>query len=278
MTTWPAIYCQRGHERHATRLLDIDLGKPHGYSDYTPIPERFAQRFKMYVYDPEIHPVDGGDYCPAHDVVSETLASHGIWEPRETVLALSVFATAPKGSVFYDMGAQIGWYSLLAASSGLKAHAFEADEVNLSTLKASFKVNGWSQMLRPHLGRIGSETPAIRSMTPVRLAKLDLEGAEDQAIRMLWPLIEARKIDHLMIECSPVFADYYGELVVNLIHKGYVAYRLPPKFRPPVILGYDLNVEMQPYRISHWTDVEVIEWVDSCGQEDLWFRRFGAGW
>ena len=47
----------------------------------------------------------------------------------------------PQGSVFYDLGANLGWFSLHAASKGLDVYAFEVDENNFSGLKDNIEAN-----------------------------------------------------------------------------------------------------------------------------------------
>lgn len=47
----------------------------------------------------------------------------------------------PQGSIFYDLGANLGWFSLHAASIGLNVYAFEVDENNFSGLKDNIEAN-----------------------------------------------------------------------------------------------------------------------------------------
>lgn len=47
----------------------------------------------------------------------------------------------PKGSVFYDLGANLGWFSLHAASIGLDVYAFEVDENNFKGLSENVELN-----------------------------------------------------------------------------------------------------------------------------------------
>lgn len=49
--------------------------------------------------------------------------------------------TLPPGSVFYDLGANLGWFSLYAVSKGLRVYAFEADENNFRGLKENVEAN-----------------------------------------------------------------------------------------------------------------------------------------
>jgi len=44
-----------------------------------------------------------------------------------------------KGSIFYDLGANLGWFAIYAASIGLKTYAFEVDDNNFLGLEANSK-------------------------------------------------------------------------------------------------------------------------------------------
>ena len=44
---------------------------------------------------------------------------------------------------------------------------------------------------------------------------------------MLWPTIEAGRVDALLVEISPVFHDGYPVLVERLVTQGYRAYIMP---------------------------------------------------
>lgn len=279
MTAWPEIRCQRGHEDHLTATVRVELDGPTAYRDLTPIPARLATSFHMEVWDPTLYPVDGNaeGYCPAHDAVSATILTHGVWEPRETTLALTVFDSAEPDQVFIDMGAQIGWYSLLALSRDLAVIAFEADPDNARLLQVNADLMGLEKPLTVFDDRLGADHGPFETNIRVRLAKLDLEGAERDGIRILWPLIEAGLIDHLLVEVSPVFDDYYPELVVDLLDAGYFAYRLPPKHVPPIDLS---DPDLFPAKlIQLGGDRDVVRMnVASWHQEDVWFRRDGAAW
>lgn len=277
MAAWDAIGCQRGHDHHAAHTAIVDLAAPHGYADLTPVPRRLARRFDMAVWDARKHPVDGGPYCPAHDAVSETIVNQGIWEPAETVLTLSAcLATVPTATVV-DFGAQVGWFSLLAASCGLEVTAIEADRANVSLLEESAEANGWGGLIAIRPERIGPTTPPLEPNRTIALAKVDVEGAERDAVRMLWPSIEAGLVQHLLVEVTPAFDGYYPDLVADLVAAGYRAYVLPPKSHPPTVLDR-LPADLEPFRIDTLDEASMRELVASWSQEMVWFARPEAAW
>ncbi len=280
MTTWPSIGCERGCAEHHVRRVELDLAHQHGYADLAQVPADLAVRFTMDIWDTARHPVDGGPYCPAHDAVSETILSHRIWEPRETILTLAVLRGARRDQCFVDMGCQIGWYSLLALTSDVRTIAVDADTDNLAMLLVSAGLNGYGDLeVRPI--RLGPETPEWERQ-PIRLAKLDIEGAERSGIRALAPSIDAGLVDHLMIEVSPVFKrdtdpTYYPDLVCDLIDAGYEAYLLPSKSRPPRPFTTAADY-LAPYRFDQLWRADLRAMIEGWHQEDCWFRRVGATW
>lgn len=268
MTVWPKIACQRGHQGHESKLIQVSLGGQTPYHDYAPIPEDLARSFSINVFDWAAYAEDG-PYCPAHDAVSETIGLLGVWEPPETTLALWACRGEAAGIVV-DVGAQIGWYTMLAATCGRKVLAIDADAACLRLLRASAKENGFGGQVKTKHLRVGPDS-AIKTMGPVRLVKIDVEGAENDAIKALWDGFEEHRIDHLLMEVSPVFDDYYPALVLQLIDVGYRAYRLPPKRTPPYPLSSPADLE--PFRLDRLETSEIVEQIEGCVQEDMWFTR-----
>lgn len=146
----------------------------------------------------------------------------GDYEPSETRFVLS---NLKPGDVFLDIGANVGWFAILAADRvgpNGRVHAFEPRAETARLLDRSIVDNGFSERVRLHVtalgaedgvGRLlGSETstnlggfrlardadeafPRMTSETvsltaldslpieaPVRLIKLDVEGAEPQVL------------------------------------------------------------------------------------------------
>lgn len=276
--------CRRGHTEHAKRWVTVNLGGPTGFGDYCAIPERYARSFEMLIYERDETP---GPLCPAHDAVSEMIGVHGMWEPQGTTLALAVCESAGPNQYMADFGAHVGWYSLIAASCGLTAMAIDDDAESLQMVDESATANGWGQRInriqgchRDHvettLRHIDADTEPWGNGIAIRLAKIDIEGAEEHAVRMLWPAIEAGLVDHILMEVSPCFGPGYPELVEKLADAGYRVFRLPEKQYPPVELD-DPETALAPYRLDLDRDA-MAAWIAGCGQADLWLQREGASW
>jgi FkbM family methyltransferase len=77
--------------------------------------------------------------------ISESLIEHGVWEPFETEIIRRVLTTvpAPTGQhCFVDCGANIGWYSVIAASLGGNVLAFEPMSTNAALWRDNVARNG----------------------------------------------------------------------------------------------------------------------------------------
>ena len=85
--------------------------------------------FLIAVYDK----VEGADV----DIVSSAIRMSGFWEPRET----GMIADLPQGSLVVDIGANIGWHTLVALSLGHRVIAFEPMIGNLELLEHSLCLN-----------------------------------------------------------------------------------------------------------------------------------------
>jgi hypothetical protein len=75
-----------------------------------------------------------------------------------------------------------------------------------------------------------------------------------------------------MIEVSPVFDDYYPQMVTDLMFGyGFRAFLLPPKQSPAIQLTGDPE-ELRPFEIMGTVPM-IQDFVASWHQEDVWFVR-----
>jgi FkbM family methyltransferase len=73
------------------------------------------------------------------DYVKQDLDHFGVWEPRTTEYIKSHLK---KGQTFLDVGAQVGYFTVLASELGAKVYAFEPSSVNRECLIENIKENG----------------------------------------------------------------------------------------------------------------------------------------
>jgi len=172
--------------------------------------------------------------------VSAAIAERGIWEPLETRFLQAVLRP---GDVFIDVGANIGYFSLVASrlvtASGAVL-AFEPEAANFALLEANCRRNGCANVrcyqaalgeenasgtlylnernrgdhsLYPETsGRVAQEINIVNgsrligeSHQRVNFIKIDTQGAECDVLRGLQELIAASASDLVMlIEFSPM--------------------------------------------------------------------------
>jgi FkbM family methyltransferase len=173
--------------------------------------------------------------------VSRRIREEGIWEPYETSLLLQLLKP---GHVFVDVGANIGYFSLLAASIVGEAgavFAFEPDPQNFALLLASAEHNGLTHVVRAQQAGLAATdgdarlylsednygdhqifaSGAGRDSTPIHLLegaaflapqmdrldllKVDTQGSEYGVIQGLMPLLKnLSNPARIIIELTPL--------------------------------------------------------------------------
>ncbi|MEH6569761.1 MAG: FkbM family methyltransferase [Halioglobus sp.] len=172
--------------------------------------------------------------------VSRQIREQGIWEPYETSLVLQLLHP---GSVFVDVGANLGYFSVVAASlvgDAGKVVAFEPDPANFELLRASSDLNHFGSRIqavqaglsdRASDGRLYlsqdnmgdhqiyagegdreslpiellNGTDFLIPLTPqIDLLKVDTQGSEYQVMTGLMPLLKEQAIaPRIIIELTP---------------------------------------------------------------------------
>jgi FkbM family methyltransferase len=77
------------------------------------------------------------------DIVSNNIANVGTWEPAE-VSEMFLTYSSPKsmeGKLFVDIGANVGWFSLIALAKGYEVLALEPAPANIQLIKFSMCLN-----------------------------------------------------------------------------------------------------------------------------------------
>jgi len=99
------------------------------------------------------------------------LSINKIWEPRET---LTVKKYVKKGDLVIDIGANIGYYTLLFAQlvgPNGKVYAFEPDPINFAVLKKNIEINNYKNVILIQKAVSNSNT-----MTKLYLSKSHAEN------------------------------------------------------------------------------------------------------
>lgn len=173
-------------------------------------------------------------------VISARLRAEGVWEPYETELLLALLRP---GDVFVDVGANIGYFSVIAGAvvgSGGAVHAFEPHPGNYELLCANLLLNDLQDSVATYAvglaaeerqGRLflsednsgdhqiyqGSEerrhdTIHLRrgcdvlrdAVTRIDLLKIDTQGSEMGVVAGLMPLLQSLSTPpRILIELTP---------------------------------------------------------------------------
>ncbi len=173
--------------------------------------------------------------------VSRQIREEGIWEPYESSLVLDLLQS---GDVFVDVGANVGYFSILAASvvgTRGQVFAFEPDPTNFHLLQCSVKANGFGATVRAKCAGLATEAGAARlylsednlgdhqifdagggresvsiellngtdyltgRLSRIDLLKLDTQGSEQEVIAGLMPLLlRLDQAPRLIVELTPL--------------------------------------------------------------------------
>lgn len=191
-------------------------------------------------------------------LIDRAIYCQGEWEPLETALFARVLRT---GDQVADVGANIGWFSLLAArlvGPGGRVHSIEANCDTFDFLQANLALNacsnvtarclavgeeaGLARIAPREVGNAGADgvelaaggagtVPLARldqllKDNPLRLLKLDIEGWEAKALRGAEGLLRRREAPDLVFEFTPEFLsaadDEPRDLVAWLAGLGYL--------------------------------------------------------
>lgn len=179
--------CQAGHETHESKLVDTAYG-PFWIWDW-----------KKYRGQPL--------YCTGQDDVSMSLDLYGDWE-RPDIARMRSILTEETGTVL-DFGGHIGWFGVQALRMGCDVEFFEADPENFRLCYENCRLADTPKIGIGTLAWIADVPPERFNYDHVRFLKSDVEGAEDQVINLTRHLWADRKIDHALLEISPVFKGYH---------------------------------------------------------------------
>ena len=140
-------------------------------------------------------------------------------------------ASITRGCTVLDVGANIGFYTLLAAKRGAQVFAIEADPVNAAMLRHHIELNGFKERVKvfevaatdctkevalyrhafnlgqsniiengQHSGMIAGRTLDSLNLPPIDICKMDIEGAEFMALQGMEQTLGRSPHIKLMVE------------------------------------------------------------------------------
>jgi FkbM family methyltransferase len=185
-------------------------------------PEFITTRFGFKIY---LNPIDRG--------VSAVIGGYGLFEPKVTYLFRRLLFGA---RLVVNIGANIGWFTLLAARRGITTYSFEPGETNFrypcKSLEANCFANVrafpyaiWNKDGEVDLSITDSDNRGTHSVVltvgkrkvrvvskkldtlfpseTIDVLKLDAEGAEPEVLLGAESLIRERRVKHIVMEWTP---------------------------------------------------------------------------
>jgi len=178
----------------------------------------------------------------AENGIEKYLFLYGCWEPECTRIFKEML---PKGAKVLELGANIGYYALLAARSAERVYAIEPEPQNAALLRKNVTLNLWDDRIEvyelaasdsigkaslyvsenrtmaklaelsdsPEGSYIDIETTTIDEFLKdeeVDVIRMDVEGAEWFIIKGMRNILEGIKPLILIIEVHPNFIRNYG--------------------------------------------------------------------
>jgi FkbM family methyltransferase len=204
---------------------------------------KYDQRVRSYLDDPpeSVRTKQGFRIFlnPNDSKISASIALTGSYSVLQEPQITRLFETqVKKTSIVVDVGANIGWFSLVAAKRARQVHAFEPEPMSYGLLQKSIAANGFDNILAHPFcvsDHDGVETlyisdsrnkgthSIVRKTAPkgiqvssvtldtlfpterIDLLKLDVEGAESKVLDGAQRLIEERRIGQIIMEWNPSF-------------------------------------------------------------------------
>lgn len=229
-------------------------------------------------------------YVSARDkVITPTLLNHGVWEAYQTKIFKRVIK---KGMNVVDVGANIGWYTLIAArlvGKKGKVYAFEPEPYNCAILRKNVQLNGYTntvieqkavlnrcQRTRLYLANDnlgdhrmfdscnGRKWITVQGITldeyfrnrhdRIDVIKVDIQGAEMAALLGMHRVIEANENLKLFVEFSPLLVRRSGFFPEDFIAK---------------LSKYGFKFSVINYQKETLEHMHVDEIVESCEGQPL---------
>lgn len=261
-----------GHSVHEKMLLSVSLkGKNPILLDVPAFGKEFEMYFNLFVYDWKLYRNTVG-YCAGDDVLAQSVELQGVWEAFETLLFIDILKRGNGKNLVIDIGANVGWYSVIAGRMGYKVKAHEGDEEIAEVLKLNGRLNEFEMELDGEFISTLSKRVIAPLDGEVEFWKCDIEGSELSAFRKYEDYFKEKKVKYAMFEISPVFNDSYPVLIKSIQECGYKVFKVPQKG-----MKYMEEYEVNPLgSVLKYELIETSDWFEylrDVRQEDYLFVR-----
>lgn len=167
--------------------------------------------------------------APENDLVSHVIRNHGHWETYQTEITLELLKSL-KNRKMIDVGAHLGYYTLMAGCFGWEVEAIERFPLFYDILERNVINNGFSPLINCLKASVGPNYTLDNLIKdrPIGLIKIDVEGQEPQIIKGAQRSLSKGLIEALIIEISPKFKPLpvWIELINTVKSYGYETYDL----------------------------------------------------
>jgi FkbM family methyltransferase len=120
----------------------------------------------VFMAEPGMTGASGNFYC-------------GLHEPNDMAFVLHFLRP---GDVFYDVGANVGSYTLLAAAAGARVHAFEPSPATAAKLRRNIQVNSLEMRIVLHECALGAVTGTVQLSRGTDTTNHVLADGESKAV------------------------------------------------------------------------------------------------
>lgn len=179
--------------------------------------------------------------CNQVDFISKNIINNNCWEPNITSLFIELLK-GKSDNIVFDVGCNIGYFSLISAKYSSKVYSFDANEQNINLLNLSKKINNINNIEvknvaivdniksfyktdKIHEHNVGSlkivecsqeqsnlESVELDSfieregLKKIDLIKIDIEGTELSCLRGLKKSLANKIIKNVIIEITPLWS------------------------------------------------------------------------
>ena len=188
------------------------------------------------------------------DFVVRTMYKYNYYEPLISIIFLKILN---KNDIFFDIGGNIGYYSLLSSKKCKIVHSFEPLEQNYLKFEKNIQINNINNIIinkniisdqprsmvfsygTSHIDN-SSNNPKIKNlildnyinlhnMNEIKLIKIDVEGHEESVLKTMSKSLREKKFKYIMCEvtnntCRNILnkLNHYGYNKVYNLNTGFI--------------------------------------------------------